>query len=395
MRNLLILALAALLAGCAGIDAASEAWAGVTEMITGKDNAEPPKPLSDEFTAKAKLEVAWKTSVGSGYGDENINLVPGVNEDSVIAADHEGLLQSYNRLNGEKRWELETELPFISGPVLSKDKIIMGTGEGEVIAFALSDGSQLWKTTLPSAVLALPAVSGDYVVVRGSDGRVTGLNEKTGAVLWNHERSVPLLSVRSKGGPAIVDDVVIDGFGGGKLTALRLKSGEQEWDSLVALSRGRSIEDRLLDLNATPVIRSDTIYVSGYQGGVAAVALRNGEVQWREEKVYTHTGLTGTRRSLFLADGASDVWRLEMRNGSDMWKQDELHQRRLTAPVPVKDKLVVGDLQGYVHILSQEDGSLLAREQVDDTPIEANPVVYDDVIYVYTNGGKLAALTVE
>jgi len=55
----------------------------------------------------------------------------------------------------------------------------------------------------------------------------------------------------------------------------------------------------------------------------------------------------------------------------------------------------VGDLQGYVHILSQEDGSLLAREQVDDTPIEANPVVYDDVIYVYTNGGKLAALTVE
>ena len=84
-----------------------------------------------------------------------------------------------------------------------------------------------------------------------------------------------------------------------------------------------------------------------------------------------------------------------MRNGGDLWKQDELHQRRLTAPVPVKDKLVLGDLQGYVHVLSQEDGSLLARVEVDDEPIEAAPVIYDDIVYVYTSGGKLAALTVE
>ena len=395
MRYLLILALAALLAGCAGLDAATEAWSGLTEMITGKDNAEPPKPLSDEFVAKTALTVDWKVSIGDGTHEENINLVPAVAQESVIAADYQGLLQSRNRLTGEKRWEVETELPISSGPVLSKDKIIVGTREGEIAAFSLSDGSLLWKTTLPSAILALPAVSAGIVVVRGSDGRITGLDEKSGDSLWTHERTVPPLSVRSKGGPAISDNVVIDGFGGGKLTALRLKDGQPEWEALVSLSRGRSVEDRLLDLNATPVIKSDTIYVSGYQGGVAAVSLRDGEVQWKEEKISTYTGLTSTRRALFLADGSSDVWRLDMRNGSDLWKQDELHQRRLTPPVPVKDKLVVGDLQGYVHVLSQEDGSLLARVEVDDTPIEASPVVFDDVVYVYTSGGKLAALTVE
>lgn len=395
MRLLLIFFLAAVLSGCAGLEAAQEAYTGLTEMITGKDNAEPPRELSEDFVAKSKLTVDWKASVGDGYGDESINLVPGVAEDSVIAVDHKGLMQSYNRLNGEKRWEVETELPFSAGPALSKDKIILGTREGEIVAFALSDGSLVWKATLPSATLALPAVSHGYVVVRGSDGRLSGLDEKTGAILWNHERTVPTLSVRSKGGPAISDDLVIDGFGGGKLTALHLKDGQTQWEALVALSRGRSEVDRLLDVNATPVIKSDTIYVSGYQGGVAAVALRDGEVEWREEKIYTYTGLTGNRRSLFLADGSSDVWRLDMRNGSDLWKQDELHQRRLTAPVPVKDKLVVGDFKGYLHVLSQEDGSLLAREEIDGTPIEATPVVFDDIVYVYTSGGKLAALTVE
>ena len=283
MRPLLVLLLAALLAGCAGLDAATEAWSGLTEIVTGKDNSEPPKPLSEEFVAKTKLDVVWNVSVGDGTGEQSINLVPGVAEDSVIAADYQGLIQSRNRLNGEMRWEVETELPFSAGPVLSKDKIILGTREGEVAAYAQSDGTLLWKTTLPSEILALPAISGGLVVVRGSDGRLAGLDEKTGASLWTHERTVPALSVRSKGGPAIADDLVIEGFGGGKLTALRLKDGQPQWEALVALSRGRSEVDRLLDVNATPVIKSDTIYVSGYQGGVAAVTLRDGEVQWRQE----------------------------------------------------------------------------------------------------------------
>lgn len=395
MRYLLILILAALLSGCAGLDAVTDAWNGLTETITGKDNSEPPRELSDEFVDKITVSVAWKVSVGDGAGEQNINLVPGVGEDSVIVADYKGVIQSRNRLNGEQRWEVETELPISAGPVLSKDKIIVGTRDGEIAAFTQSDGALVWKVSIPGSILALPAVSGDIVVVRGSDGRINGLDEKTGASRWNHERTTPTLSVRSKGGPAISENLVIDGFGGGKVTALRLKDGQPEWESLVALSRGRSEVDRLLDVNATPVIKNDTIYVSGYQGGVAAVALRDGEVQWREEKVFTYTGLTGNRRALFLSDGSSDVWRLEMRNGSDLWKQDELHQRRLTTPTPIKDKLVVGDLQGYVHVLSQEDGSLLARVEVDDTPIEAPPVVYDDIVYVFTTGGKLAALNVE
>ena len=393
--RLILLCAATLLTGCAGMDAAKDAWGSLTESIFGKDNAEPPRALAEDFTPKIQLTVQWKESIGDGCGGANINLVPAVTEDSVLAADHQGLIESRNRLNGEKRWEVETELKFTSGPVLAKDKIILGTKDAEVAAYTVADGTLLWKTTLASEIIALPAVSDGIVVVRGSDGRITGLDEKNGATLWNHERAAPPLAVRSKGGPAIAGDLVVDGYGGGKLLALRVKDGQTEWEAVVALAKGRSEIDRLVDINATPVVRGDTLYVSGYQGGVAAVSQSDGEVQWRQEKLFSHSGLTGTRRSLFLSDASSDVWRLDMRNGSDLWKQNELHQRRLTPPVPVKDKLVVGDFEGYVHVLSQEDGGLLARLEVDNTPIEAQPVVYDDVVYVYTSGGELAALSVE
>jgi outer membrane protein assembly factor BamB len=384
-----------LLTGCAGFDAAKDAWSGLTENFFGKDNAEPPRELDEDFEPKISLNLLWKENIGDGYGEQNINLVPAVSADSVYAADYEGVVQSRSRLNGEKHWEAETELNFSSGPILFKDKLILGTRDAEVVALSITDGALLWKNTISSAILALPAVGNGVVVVRGSDGRLTGLDASSGATLWIHDHTAPLLAVRSKGGPAIAGDLVIDGFGGGKLTALRLKDGQQEWETLVALPHGRSEVDRLLDENAVPVVRSDTIYVSGYQGGVAAVALRDGEVQWRQEKIFTYSGLSADRRSLFLSDNSSDVWRIDMRGGGDLWKQSELHQRRLTQPVPVKDKLVVGDFEGYIHILSQEDGSLLARMQIGDVPIETAPVVYEDVVYVYTSGGKLAALTLE
>ncbi|MFM8331354.1 MAG: outer membrane protein assembly factor BamB [Candidatus Methylumidiphilus sp.] len=395
MRLLLILLCAALLNACAGLDAASEAWTGLTENFTGKDSSEPPRELADDFEPKIKLSVQWSVSVGDGDGGQNLNLTPAVDEDNVIAADYNGILQARSRQTGEKRWEVETEIAVSSGPVLSNDKAIVGGLNGEIAAFALTDGALLWKTSISSAALALPDVGGGVVVVRGSDGRVTALDERSGITLWRHDHNAPLLAMRSKGGPVIVGDKVIDGFGGGKLAALDVKTGKTEWEALVALPRGRSEIDRLVDINAVPVVKDDMLYVSGYHGGIAAVALRNGEVQWRQEKLFTYSGLSNSGRALFIADADSDVWRLDMRGANDLWKQSDLHQRRLTQPIPVKDTLVLGDLEGYVHVLSQDDGSLLARVQVDDSPIEAAPVVFGDIVYVYTSDGTLAALTVE
>jgi outer membrane protein assembly factor BamB len=86
---------------------------------------------------------------------------------------------------------------------------------------------------------------------------------------------------------------------------------------------------------------------------------------------------------------------VDTRDGGDLWKQAELHQRRMTAPAVIKNLLVVGDFEGYLHLLAQDDGSLQGRLQLDGSPIEAAPVVFDDVIYVYTSAGTLAAVSVD
>jgi outer membrane protein assembly factor BamB len=66
----------------------------------------------------------------------------------------------------------------------------------------------------------------------------------------------------------------------------------------------------------------------------------------------------------------------------------------LTAPVPFEDFVAVGDFEGYVHLLRDTDGELMARTRVERDRILARPVVAGDVLYVYGNAGTLAAYRV-
>ena len=394
MRFLVLLCISVVLAGCGQLDQLKNLYTSVQGLLTGTDNAEPPQELSEDFVPSVEMTVLWKTSVGKGYNEKVVNLVPSVNEATVYVAAQSGEVEAYNRITGDLEWSVDLGHRISSGPVQAADKLLVGTSNAEVIALSLRDASVQWKTILSSEVLALPRARKNIVAIRTTDGRLFGLDLNTGHIKWSHERTMPALSVRSLGSPSIVEDLVIDGFGGGKLLAVGLQDGKSAWESTTAVPRGRSEVERLVELNAEPLAIGDLLYVTGFQAGVSCVSLNDGDVQWRQPKLFSSHGLVAGRKSLFLSDANSDVWELDLRNGADMWKQAELHQRRLTMPALLGNYLIVGDFEGYLHALSADDGRLLGRFEMDDTPIQAKPVVYSGIIYAYSAGGVLAAIEI-
>ncbi len=56
------------------------------------------------------------------------------------------------------------------------------------------------------------------------------------------------------------------------------------------------------------------------------------------------------------------------------------------------DNIVVGDFEGYLHWLSQDDGKLIGRLRIGEDAISAAPFKVDNTIYVMSDGGKLAAI---
>ncbi|MCX7067733.1 MAG: outer membrane protein assembly factor BamB [Methylococcales bacterium] len=392
MRKITLLLLLCLaLVGCATV---KESMSGIFDYFSGgQDNAEPPTPLV-EYTPELDVKVFWKESVGVGADGQTLKLIPAIGTGKIIAADRKGVVEARDAKTGNLLWEVETEIPFSAGPSLAAGRIILGSSKAKVVALNSENGEQLWENTVSSEILAMPVIAKGIVIVRTTAGEIVALDERTGRRLWSYEHSVPALSIRGTGAPLIVGDKVIVGYDNGKLVALHLNNGKYIWEATIAMPKGRSEIERLVDLDVDPIETGDTIYVAAYNGGVSAISVSDGEVLWRNDKISSHTGLSYDNRHLYLSDSSGQVLQIEQRGGAGLWKQKELSYRSLTAPVLYQDYVVVADYNGYVHWLSTRDGRQLGRVQISDSGIDTKPIVVDGIVYVYAKDGTLAALTV-
>ncbi|TRW92683.1 outer membrane protein assembly factor BamB [Candidatus Methylobacter oryzae] len=384
-----------LLTGCAAVDTVGESISGIKDyFLGGEDNADPPSLLV-EYAPEVKLEVVWKESVGVGADQQSLRLVPVIGSGKIIAADREGLVQARSPTTGNLVWETETDVHFSGGPGLGSGTVILGSSNADVLALDIETGAVLWKTAVSSEVLSVPVIANGIVIVRTTDGAVVALDEKTGGKRWNYERTVPALSLRGTGSPLIDEGKVIGGYDNGKLMALRLNDGKYVWETSIAIPKGRSEIERLVDLDVDPIVINGVIYIASYQGGVAAISESDGDILWRNENISSHSGLSNDYRYLYLTNSESHVMQLDQRSGAGLWRQKDLHQRRLTAPAVYENYAVVGDLEGYVHWLSNTDGRQMGRVQITDAAIDAKPIVADNTVYVYAKDGTLAAIKVQ
>jgi outer membrane protein assembly factor BamB len=181
------------------------------------------------------------------------------------------------------------------------------------------------------------------------------------------------------------------GFPNGKLVCLALNTGNLLWETVVASPHGRTELERVVDIDADPVLVEGVVYGGSFQGGVAAISESSGVVLWKRE-ISTYAGLDADWREVFVTDAEDHIWSLDATNGATLWQQKALHARQLSAPAIFDDYLVVGDLEGYLHWLAKDDGRMLARVRPGRDGIHAKPLVADGVLYVLDKNGRLTAL---
>ena len=99
-----------------------------------------------------------------------------------------------------------------------------------------------------------------------------------GTRLWVYDRTTPVLTLRGTSSPALVERAAIAGFDNGQVVAIALSNGQPLWEARVAVPRGATELERMVDIDADPVIdRTRTVYAVTYQGQVAALELFSGE----------------------------------------------------------------------------------------------------------------------
>jgi outer membrane protein assembly factor BamB len=376
-KTLAVLTLASVVAGCS----------------SSKEQELEPSPLPD-FTETASLQKEWSRSVGDGQGELYNKLIPAIDGNRIFAADLNGEVMAIDRLTGDKIWEKELDHQISGAISVNGSLVFVGTLKGKVIALDANTGEPVWSAKVPSEVLAPPVSNGSVVVVQTQDDRVIGLEADTGKRLWISDNTPAVLTLRGTSTPLVTNNLAITALSSGKVVALNVQNGAPVWQQKVTLPKGRSELERIVDIDGGLLLDGGILYVVTYQGRMAALDVDSGQIIWQRDSS-SYVGLGQDFGNLYVSLDSGVVEGVDKNSASAMWSNDQLLRRQLTAPAVISSYVAVGDFEGYVHLLSQADGQYLGRENVDSDGLRVRPLVVDNWIYVYANGGDLVAYTVK
>jgi len=348
---------------------------------------DPPAELV-EFKPSVRIDELWAAGLGGDMKNLRLGLRPSVEGDRIYAASHDGDVYAFDLKTGRVQWRARTELPLSGGPGLGGGRLFIGSSEGDVVALSASDGKQLWHVTTSGEVLAPPAATETIVVVRTVDGRLRGLDPADGHELWVTEQQVPRLSLRGTSPPVINGDMALCGFDNGRVVAVGLSDGDILWETTVAPSRGRTELERLVDIDSAVQVVGDDVFVVGFQGRAAMLALVSGQIWWSRD-ASSDRGLAVGEEAIYVSAADGDVIALRRRDGTPIWTQSALHRRGLSAPAIDGSAIVVADFEGYLHWLDAATGAFLARTATDGHRITNAPLAVDGLVIVLTDSGKL------
>lgn len=371
------------ISGCSTVGGLYDRWFGSTPISK-------PAPLT-AITQTIQARVVWRAAVGPA---ERSVFYPAVSGNTVYAAGAAGQIAGFDVKSGKEVARINSGQRLSGGVAASGTLVLAGTSKGEVLAFD-TGGKQRWKAQLGGEVLAPPAIDGNLVIARAGDGRIYGLDAINGSRRWIYQRSTPALSLRSYSGVVVQRGAIFAGFPGGRLVALTAATGALGWDSVVALPKGTTELERVADVMGLPVVDSDRVCAVAYQGRVACFDMLSGTSIWARD-LSSSAGLTADSRGVYVTDDKNAIVALDKANGGSLWKQDKLFGRGVSAPLALGRYIIVGDFEGYVHILSREDGSFAGRIATDGSAIGAAPLAIDvDTVVVQTRSGGVFAIEVK
>ena len=384
-RFVLLLALFAL-AGCETLTSLRQDFA---DKVFGREPPNPPAVLQ-EFQPSYTAKIDWSSNIGK---TERYDYTPALDSSAVYASNAAGEIVKLDANNGRQIWRINIGEPISGGIGIGAGILMVGSKTGNVHAYDAS-GKPLWKSKVSSEILSVPRYFDGLVIVRAGDNHIFGLDATDGNRKWVYERTTPALSLRSSVGIVVDGGAVYAGFAGGKMVAIRADNGKLLWEATIAQPKGVTEIERIADITSLPVIDGPVVYAVAYQGRIAAVDRRSGKVVWNRD-ISSYAGMSTEDGKVFVSHALGSVYSLDYETGKTFWRQAGLLNRRLTAPLPMGSVIAVGDLDGYLHFLTRDEGSFASRIKLDSNAVMSLiPGATSSQLIAETRDGGIYAISI-
>ena len=328
-------------------------------------DSDEPKTLVP-ISNSVKINVNWTKSFS---GDNFLgNFIPAFGSQSVFFADTNGSIKSINPNTGTIQWESQVNA-LSSGVAAGFGVIVVSDIEGNVITLNQDDGSVLWTLNLKGEVLAPAAIDPKFIVVKTGSGELLALDKSSGEISWSYRSKLPALTIRGSSSPVIEGDIVYATFDNGRLGVFELDSGFPVWDGAISYAKGSSELENLVDSDSNPVIDAGLVYTINYQGNLSLFDISQKRAVWQTEASSFYSPLL-IRGLIILVESKSNLRSFFTKTMEESWTSDAYLNRQLSNPISFSGFTIVGDYEGYVHVLDPLNGKTVGRKKISKKPIK-------------------------
>jgi len=340
------------------------------------------------FKNEYPISIEWKKSF---KGENNLgSFRPSFYSGNMLVADPQGNIASLNPQSGKENWKINLDRELAAGVASGFGKLIVSDLNGFVVAIDSETLEIIWEKNIGGEVLSKAVVSASLILVKNSVGELVALSALSGEKKWSFRSQLPALTVRGTGESIIENGIVFSTFDNGRLGAFQLETGFFLWDAPISFVEGSSELENLIDGDSAPVIAKQLIFATNYQGNLTAFDIAQKRPVWNANASSFYSPIVANNMIMVIQDDGS-ILSFSLANLSPSWASEEYLRRELSSGAAYKNLLLIGDLDGYVHVINPMTGITVGRKKVSGNPI-MNIVTFRDFAYAIDQDSNVVAI---
>ncbi len=361
--------------------------------------------ISDEggfFNKTKKISLQKKssfTSLYSGASEQNFVYSPVILGDFAYILDSSGELLALALQDFKIRWRkqifLKKNLKNYRAAKLTScgDKFFAVAGTNEIVAANRGNGEVLWRKELSSILTSSPICDESSVFVLSDNNKIFSINAENGSLNWFASGMARPTTIFGSSNPVISGNQVIVAYSSGEVSSINKKTGEVLWDQELTVNKATTSDFYLNDIDATPIVVDDVLYVVGNGGLLKAISLKNGEFLWKKE-IASVIDFWVAGDFIFIINNDNKLLAINRKNGGIKYVADLPAFAREKNPaskfvyssvILAGDKLLISRTDGVLIIASPYDGKIEKQFNIGGR-LFSSPAIVNDKIYLLSIG---------
>lgn len=393
VATITIIMMSSVVTGCGKLNFRSnEVVKKPAQLIEVKNNV---NPLALVFSTRINAEKNLLRRGESLSKEDVLDLQIGVFENRMVVASRNGVIEGFNAY--QKVWSVTMGEPITSGVSLdeSGQVAVVTTRSGKVVVLDVATGQKRWETALNATVLAPALIYGNRVLLSANDGVLHGLNLQNGTTVWQFSTQNPNVSVRGAAKPLRLDArTAVFGTADGRIHAVNPETGSALWTRRVGVAIGGSDVGRMSDVDGTPLVVGNRLYVTSYSGHFVGFDMSTGQTLFVNREFASLKPVVLFGDILVGVDTDGIVYGFNPMTGEKLWKNNALLYRKPSNLVVIGEYVAVADFEGVVHLYNLE-GNLVGRTSQKAKDQITSLQVHGNRLYAQTTDGAIAVWQVQ